>query len=144
MSDATERIGNDERESAVTALRLHHAAGRLTSAEYEDRSLQVRQAKTWDELAPLFADLPRDAADPADVAKHPEPQQQWGLLPEPWASWVMSLTPFAALLLFFTTGHHWQWFLAIPIVGLLMYGPNGQGHCWHGHRSRQQRNRRNY
>jgi hypothetical protein len=50
----------------------------------------------------------------------------------------MSLTPFAALLLFFATGYHWQWFLMIPVVGLIAYGPDGH----HGHRSRDRDQRR--
>jgi hypothetical protein len=62
-----------------------------------------------------------------------------GLLPEPWGAWVMSLTPFAALILFFATGYHWQWFLIIPIAGLIVYGPDGR----HGDRGRY-RNRRRY
>lgn len=37
---------------------------------------------------------------------------------------VMALTPFAALLLFFGTGT-WIWFLMIPIVAILLFGPDG-------------------
>jgi hypothetical protein len=34
---------------------------------------------------------------------------------------IMAVTPLAALVLFFAT-HTWVWFLAIPIVGALLYG----------------------
>jgi len=37
----------------------------------------------------------------------------------------MALTPFAALILFFVTGS-WLWFLAIPVMGILLYGPEGR------------------
>jgi hypothetical protein len=38
---------------------------------------------------------------------------------------IMALTPFAALVLFFTTGYHWMWFLMVPVMGILLYGPDG-------------------
>ena len=34
---------------------------------------------------------------------------------------IMAVTPLAALVLFFVT-RTWQWFLAIPIAGALLYG----------------------
>lgn len=34
----------------------------------------------------------------------------------------MGLAPIAALVLFFLT-RSWLWFLAIPAVGILLYGP---------------------
>jgi len=47
----------------------------------------------------------------------------------------MALMPFLALMLFFTTGFHWVWFLMVPVAGILLYGPNG------GRRSGRRRNR---
>lgn len=35
---------------------------------------------------------------------------------------IMGLTPIVALVLFFTTGS-WLWFLVIPVVGVLLFGP---------------------
>jgi hypothetical protein len=154
MSDAEPRIGNSEREAAVVALQVHLNAGRLTSSEYEDRSIKARQARTRADFEPLFADLPRphpddetrvraaSAPEPASSqpaaspttppSGGPVPGSPGGLLPDPWGAWAMALTPFAALLLFFGTGHHWQWFLLIPITGLIVRGPHGG----HGHRGR--------
>jgi Domain of unknown function (DUF1707) len=171
---AAKRIGNGEREAAVAALKVHHTEGRLDSREYEDRSLQARQARTWADLDPLFADLPEPRPGPGAVSPAPgippvppvppvpvlptpaapqrvagstptrptgpvAPQDKGNLIPEPWAAWVMSLTPFAALILFFTTGD-WWWFLGIPIAGIVIYGPDGR----HGNRNRDRdRDRRN-
>ncbi|HST83064.1 MAG TPA: DUF1707 domain-containing protein [Kineosporiaceae bacterium] len=158
MSDAERRIGNSEREAAVVALQVHLNAGRLSSSEYEDRSIQARQARTRADFEPLFADLPRPhpddetkgpASTPVSVTSTepaatqnttpssgshagPVSESPGGLLPGPVGAWVMSLIPFAALLLFFATGHHWQWFLLIPIAGVLVRGPHGG----HGHRGR--------
>lgn len=166
MSDAERRISTSEREAAIAALQAHLTAGRLDSGEYEDRAVLARQARIRADLGPLFADLPQpgprwdeddsissagpaptrpaattpEAATPAGPAAAATPVRHGGLLPEPWGAWVMSLTPFAALLLFFATGYHWQWFLAIPIAGLIVYGPEGR----HGDRggSRSARDRR--
>ena len=44
----------------------------------------------------------------------------------------MALTPFLALALFFLTGFaggfawSWLWFLIIPIVAIIIYGPSGK------------------
>ena len=52
------RIGDDEREAAVTALGEHYAAGRLTKDEFDERSARANAARTRSELWPLFTDLP--------------------------------------------------------------------------------------
>jgi hypothetical protein len=58
------RIGDAEREAAVTALGEHYAAGRLTKEEYDERAGIAWTAKTNSALWPLFADLPRPQAAP--------------------------------------------------------------------------------
>ena len=57
------RIGDAEREAAVSALGEHYAAGRLTQAEFDQRSSQAYAARTNADLWPLFRDLP-DLAGP--------------------------------------------------------------------------------
>jgi len=52
------RIGDAEREAAVSALGEHYAAGRLTREEHDERSGRALSARTESELWPLFADLP--------------------------------------------------------------------------------------
>ena len=56
------RIGDDDREAAITALGEHYAAGRLTKEEYDERAERAWAARTASELMPLFADLPRPQA----------------------------------------------------------------------------------
>jgi uncharacterized membrane protein len=64
------RIGDAEREAAITALGEHFAAGRLTKEEYDERAEQAWAARTSSALLPLFADLPRpQAARPAAPAR---------------------------------------------------------------------------
>jgi hypothetical protein len=57
------RIGDAEREAAVSALGEHYAAGRLSKEEYDERASQAYQARTRSALWPLFADLPRPEAE---------------------------------------------------------------------------------
>lgn len=62
------RIGDAEREAAVTALGEHYAAGRLTKEEFDERAGIAWTAKTNSTLWPLFADLPRPQAGPRPTA----------------------------------------------------------------------------
>jgi hypothetical protein len=69
----TYRLSTAERDRAVTELRQHVAEGRLTEAEFAERSKAARNAVTRGDLAPLFDDLPattfpasvRDASRPS-------------------------------------------------------------------------------
>lgn len=55
------RIGDAERDQAVSMLSDHFVAGRLTQTEFEERSEQATRARYVDDLAPLFDDLPSPA-----------------------------------------------------------------------------------
>lgn len=58
LGDQQLRIGDVEREAAVTALGEHYASGRLTKEEYDERSTVAYEARSLAALQPLFADLP--------------------------------------------------------------------------------------
>jgi hypothetical protein len=49
---------NADRERAVDVLKASFAEGRLTKAEYDDRTARVYAARTYGELGALIADLP--------------------------------------------------------------------------------------
>ena len=104
----SERVGTAGREDAIARLDGHWQAGRLDPAEHELRVTRAKAAVTQGDLNVLFIDLPRGAR---------------GFL-ESGRETIMALTPFAALALFFTTGQ-WMWFLTIPVMGILLYGPEG-------------------
>jgi hypothetical protein len=70
------RIGDVERESAMTALGEHMSSGRLNIDEYGDRSAQVTTAKTRGELLALFADLPAPHPTFGGAAATPAPAQE--------------------------------------------------------------------
>jgi hypothetical protein len=122
--DAEARIGSAERDRAVAALRTHLEAGRLTPEEYEERSVTASRARTWGEIAPLFADLPdpRPAPVAAELTRAaPVRTGAFPALSDGVKERIMAVTPLAALVLFFAT-RTWLWFLAIPIAGALLYG----------------------
>lgn len=68
------RVGSAERDDAVAVLSVHHAAARLTFAEYEERCRQAMAARTREELEDLFDDLPAPHPDlSAAVSPRPAP-----------------------------------------------------------------------
>ena len=52
------RVGDVEREAAVSALNRHFAEGRLTALEHDERISLALAAQQSDDLDKLFADLP--------------------------------------------------------------------------------------
>jgi len=121
-----QRIGSAERNLAIGQLQQHYQAGRLTPEEYEDRSVRASRAVTWAEITPLFADLPEPRPGPVRVNLVAPEQPSQGLVPlsDRARETIMAMTPLVALILFFTT-HTWLWFLAIPLVGIVLYGADG-------------------
>lgn len=85
-SDTPVRIGDAERDTAVSDLGDHFAAGRLDREEFDERADKAMRARFTTDLAPLFADLPA-AARPA-----PAPTGMRPAGPPPWA-YVMWLLP---------------------------------------------------
>lgn len=73
------RIGDAERERAVTLLGDHFAAGRLDRVELDDRLTAAYAAKTAADLSRLFLDLPvsgtpaQRPAAPATFRRRPVP-----------------------------------------------------------------------
>jgi len=130
------RIGDAEREAAVTALGEHYAAGRLTKEEYDERADRAMAARTSAQLFPLFTDLPRlqGAARPApgavpQVTVHPR-RSHPGRLP-------VLLIVLGVLLL----AHHPAVILIVLGVWLLVTRLTGH-FGGHGHSESRDRQRR--
>jgi hypothetical protein len=87
MNDFTEgagdqvRIGDAERDSAAAVLGEHYSEGRLDRAEFDARLADALAARTRDDLAVLFTDLPRSGQ-----LAHPEAPPP-GPVRAPAASW---------------------------------------------------------
>lgn len=139
------RVGDAERTSALDALAEHLAAGRLTLDEYGDRSAKVTVARTADDLAALFDDLPapHPAAPAHGASVGLATVASTAALPTasaPAAGGVgdarstaqklvgvaSAASVFVAVALFFITGS-WLWFLLIPGISAAagaIWGPD--------------------
>jgi hypothetical protein len=122
MGDST-RVGTAERDAAIALLAEHWHAGRLDPGEHELRVTRARTAVTQRDLDILFTDLPQPLPAPrpaGGMAAGDTP----GFL-EGRRDTIIALTPFVALVLFFLT-RTWVWFLMIPVMGIVLYGPAGR------------------
>lgn len=88
MTANQQHITDNERDSALEALGVHFAQGRLQLDEFEHRSDQALYAKTYTELDQVFADLPLpgydSAIEPYRQAQAPKVTQQPAA--QPWRS----------------------------------------------------------
>lgn len=66
-SDGVIRASDSDRERVVAMLRDGFAAGRLTLAEFDQRSTAAFAARTWGELRELVSDLPGEPGLGADL-----------------------------------------------------------------------------
>ncbi len=65
------RVSDADRDQAIAELSEHFQAGRLTQEEFEERSGQALRAKTGNDLAALFTDLPGRSTVPVPPAGGP-------------------------------------------------------------------------
>ncbi|HLL63877.1 MAG TPA: DUF1707 domain-containing protein [Propionibacteriaceae bacterium] len=96
------RIGDAERDQAVSTLGDHFAAGRLTREEFDTRADQAIAARFDDDLRPLFADLPQtQPTPPSGPAYAPAPGMRSALplMLLWWLPFLMVGTVVAAVLI---------------------------------------------
>lgn len=145
-------IDDETRNRALDDLRRHWQAGRIDAGEHERRVVLVRRATTRDQLSQaleglqetghtgagmlvLGDDTSRDghtASAPVEgrllgnEVEHRSTRTD-GLIPmnRAAANAITALVPLLAVVAFFTTGS-WLWFLAIPIVSIVVFGKGGR------------------
>ncbi len=120
-SDPRIRASDADRDRVAATLREHHAAGRLTMEEFQERLDHAYAARTLGDLDAIMADLP--AIDlyqlpipatqaPAPTAHPRRPEMPGGAVSAwraAWASWAsVSLLCFVFWLL---AGMGYPWFL---------------------------------
>jgi len=99
------RVGDAERDRVADLLAEHHAAGRLTLAELDERLTATWSARTRDELTDPLADLPAAPRTPVPAARPQSP---------PDIGWRMHLVSYLTV-----------------IAGLwLIWALTGGGHPW--------------
>jgi hypothetical protein len=122
------RIGDAEREAAVSALGEHYAAGRLTKEEYDERAGVAFTARTESELRPLFVDLPLPhGSRRAPAAARPTP-----VTPPAWArprpSRRFPVLPLVLLVVGLVLLTKVPWLLLL-LVGLLLWSRGPHRSC---------------
>ena len=65
------RVSDADRDQAIAELSEHFQTGRLTQEEFGERSGRALQARTGDDLAALFTDLPGQSTVPVPPAGGP-------------------------------------------------------------------------
>ena len=88
-SDPRIRASDADRDRTAALLREHHAAGRLTAEEFNERLEKAYAAKTLGDLDELLADLPGiDLYKLPDASLHRDPRGGSGPPPLPCDYWV--------------------------------------------------------
>jgi uncharacterized protein DUF1707 len=89
------RASDADRDRAAALLREHHAAGRLTAEEFQERMEKALEAKTLGELDELLADLP--AIDlyrlPHETMRRTPPGARASLVPNDPTGGLARFTP---------------------------------------------------
>lgn len=125
---ATLRIGDAEREAAISSLSSHFAEGRLTQVEHAERTELALNARTGRDLDVLFADLPRRGNE-TGANRRPSrgPRLEWIAAPL-FAAIFIAAVIFVILNLL-------PIFAVIALVILasrLLFGMRFRRHYWHG------------
>ena len=120
------RVGDAERELVAGRLADHHAAGRLTIDELDERLTATWSARTRADLGATLVDLPTSAPPPpTPSARRPPPPPAAGW----WGYLASYLAVIAALwLIWALTGNGYPW----PIWPMLGWGLGLLGHRAHG------------
>ncbi|HZD00102.1 MAG TPA: DUF1707 domain-containing protein [Actinomycetes bacterium] len=147
------RASDADREQIISALRQHHAEGRLTVDEFTERMHRAFGSKTFGELDLLTRDLPPlppplpevPRPDPAMVAK----RRFYGhLLSYAWtnaflvALWALGCLAFGHLMFFWPLWTIFGWGLALGSHAIRAFGPQESGPDHHDGLPRPRRDRR--
>jgi hypothetical protein len=117
------RASDGERERAAETLRRHHADGRLTTDELDERIERAYAARTLGELDQLFRDLPRLRAP----ERERRPRRLW-LWPPVVALRILAIFVAVAAV----TSAHLLW-LAGPLIIFLLLRFARRGYGWRSH-----------
>jgi Domain of unknown function (DUF1707) len=115
------RVSDADRDRALAELSEHFQAGRLTSAEMEDRTGRALSARTGNDLAVLLADLPPASAGAAAVAARDSGRR---IEPVLWICAALAVVAVVAVAVVTAPGHHTHivlvpWWLILVAVFVL-------------------------
>jgi Domain of unknown function (DUF1707) len=117
------RASDADRDKILGQLSEHYQAGRLTTAEFDERSSKALSARTVGDLAGLMTDLPPAPGTqmPATAGPAQPPARQRGL-GLPIAGAVLAVLAVVAVIgVLSHSGHHWAggWGFIIPVLIIL-------------------------
>jgi hypothetical protein len=118
------RASDADRDKILSQLSEHYQAGRLTTAEFDERSSKALSARTVGDLAGLMTDLPAAPGTemPATAGPAQPPARQRGL-GLPVAGAVLAVLAVVAVIgVLSHTGHHGAfggWGFIIPVLIIL-------------------------
>jgi hypothetical protein len=130
------RVGDAERSAAVDRLTDHHAAGRLTLEELEERVAAAWQARAWADLARLEADLPPVVPARSGTPRTVSTANRVGMYAHV-ATYVGVIVMLWVIWLFTGMGHPWPiypmfgWGIGIlgHLGGVSAWSTRGTGRC---------------
>jgi hypothetical protein len=130
-ADPRIRASDEDRDRVVSLLREHHAAGRLTAEEFNERLDRAYEAKTIGELDELMSDLPA-----MDLYRLPDASLQRYGRPKPGAgSYLQAAGGQGGL----ARGHGrfspawasaWGSWFTVSLVCFVIWAANGLGYPW--------------
>jgi hypothetical protein len=122
------RIGDAEREAAISSLASHFAEGRLTQVEHAERMELALNARTGRDLDVLFADLPR-RADETGATRRPSRGLRFEWIAAPlFAAFFIAAVIFVILNLL----PIFALFALALVASRLLFGVRYRRHGWHG------------
>jgi hypothetical protein len=130
-ADPRIRASDEDRDRAASALREHHAVGRLTAEEFNERLDKVYAATTMGELDELLADLPGIdlyRLPDASLPRYRGPTAGGGgLLPSPHAQGGVTRAGgrFSA-----AWAAAWGSWLCVSLVTFVVWAISGFGYPW--------------
>jgi hypothetical protein len=121
------RISDADREAAVDLLAEQYAVGRLTKAEFDERSDAAWSARTEGDLAPVFVDLPVRSPISGTARPGREPARVTG---RPSRRWPVPLPPVMFALIILTVVTHLPFILIGLVAWFVLFRWRGP-HRWH-------------
>lgn len=128
MSGPAFRVGDAERDAAVSVLGEHFAAGRLTKDEFDERSGRAWSARYADDLDELFTDLPQPVAVRSETSPRVRGPRS---LPRLLLLAPLAMIAFGGLL--FVAVWTAPWLLFVLGMLFLFGGPRGRRRHWAWH-----------
>lgn len=112
------RIGDAERDRAISSLGDHFAAGRLTAEEFDQRTDEALKARFNEDLEPLFADLPRTVGPKVDSNSNRRPDIHLAWSAMLWLAPLFVMCAVVAAVVLRAPGLVWVFLWVFLITGL--------------------------